>query len=292
MKRPKHFLLNKFNDIPDIKNIGISFSGGRTSAYMLHQVLETHGGLPDNFKVVFTNTGREMPETLDFIQECSDRWNVAVDWVELRVVDDKFTYEKVSHNSASRNGEPFEQIIDKRGFVPDARSRYCTAELKIRTNVRYLKNHYGWQQGMETWCTMVGIRRDESKRCTNWTETGMNWYPLVGENVTKELITDFWNAQPFDLRLANEGGKTPLGNCDGCFLKSEAALAHFYKEYPERYQWWIDMEERVKDTATGMGKQFRTLNYKTAGEEFGKQPKWAWDAEGFFCQADDGDCTG
>ena len=31
----------------------ISFSGGRTSGYMLHQVLEANGGLPDVARVVF-----------------------------------------------------------------------------------------------------------------------------------------------------------------------------------------------------------------------------------------------
>jgi len=55
-------------------NVQIAFSGGRTSAYMLHQILETNGPLPDRVVVSFQNTGREMPETLDFVQECSDRW--------------------------------------------------------------------------------------------------------------------------------------------------------------------------------------------------------------------------
>ena len=59
-------------------NVQIAFSGGRTSAYMLHHILEANGGLPDRANVVFANTGREMPETLDFVQECSDRWSVPI----------------------------------------------------------------------------------------------------------------------------------------------------------------------------------------------------------------------
>ena len=50
----------------------ISFSGGRTSAYMLYKVLEAHGGrLPDHVVVAFSNTGKEMPQTLDFVDRCS-----------------------------------------------------------------------------------------------------------------------------------------------------------------------------------------------------------------------------
>ena len=46
----------------------ISFSGGRTSGYMLKHILDTHGGrLPEDLSVVFANTGMERPETLDFI---------------------------------------------------------------------------------------------------------------------------------------------------------------------------------------------------------------------------------
>ena len=50
--------------LPD-GNVKIAFSGGRTSGYMLHEILEANGDLPERCKVVFANTGREMPETLD-----------------------------------------------------------------------------------------------------------------------------------------------------------------------------------------------------------------------------------
>jgi predicted phosphoadenosine phosphosulfate sulfurtransferase len=36
----------------------ISFSGGRTSAFMLHKILEANNGLPDEAIVCFANTGK------------------------------------------------------------------------------------------------------------------------------------------------------------------------------------------------------------------------------------------
>ncbi len=52
----------------------ISFSGGRTSAYLLKHVLDAYGGtLPNNVIACFANTGKEMPQTLDFVRDCGQR---------------------------------------------------------------------------------------------------------------------------------------------------------------------------------------------------------------------------
>ena len=60
----------------------ISFSGGRTSAYMLYHILQAHGGsLPDDIYVTFANTGKEMPETLDFVHDCGVHWDVKIHWL-------------------------------------------------------------------------------------------------------------------------------------------------------------------------------------------------------------------
>ena len=90
--------------LPD-GNVLISLSGGRTSAYMLHQIVKSNGGIPHRCKVVFANTGREMPQTLDFVQEIGLKWNVEVTWIEYDRKDNKVCFKVVSHNTASRNGE-------------------------------------------------------------------------------------------------------------------------------------------------------------------------------------------
>ena len=63
----------------------ISVSGGRTSHYMLKRILDAHGGvLPPDVFVAFANTGKERPETLDFVRECAERWSVKIHWLEYR----------------------------------------------------------------------------------------------------------------------------------------------------------------------------------------------------------------
>tara|TARA_R100001594_G_C3986528_1_gene251386 strand:+ start:111 stop:944 length:834 start_codon:yes stop_codon:yes gene_type:complete len=269
-------------------NVLISFSGGRTSAYMLYKILEANDGLPDRAKVIFTNTGREMPETYDFIQECSNRWNIKVDWLEYDLIKlsekrNRQYFKIVSHNSASRNGEPFLKVIKSKQTLPDALQRFCTVELKIRTITRYLKS-LGW----ENWTNTVGIRVDESHRAKISKQTEFtNWFPLVSANITKQNILDFWKKQPFDLKV------TPgFGNCDGCFLKSEKTISVLWKMHPDKAKWWSDLE-KLRHGHNKRKRQFhKARTYEQIGQFVQQQGDWIFDSEDALCQANDGECTG
>jgi 3'-phosphoadenosine 5'-phosphosulfate sulfotransferase (PAPS reductase)/FAD synthetase len=272
-------------------NVQIAFSGGRTSAYMLHHILEANGSLPDRVQVLFQNTGREMPQTLDFVQECGERWGVKITWLEY--LSETPHFEIVSHNSASRNGEPFERLIRRKKYLPNQQARFCTIELKIRTAKRYLMS-LGWKE----WTNAIGIRADEQRRIRPENDKGKDrwftWQPLNHAGVTKRDVAAFWSRQPFDLRLPNVKGNAALGNCDGCFLKSEATLAMLARDYPDRHEWWSDMETLASSlSASVSGARFRK-EYTRAelGNFISRQGDWIFDTEGALCQADDGECTG
>jgi 3'-phosphoadenosine 5'-phosphosulfate sulfotransferase (PAPS reductase)/FAD synthetase len=272
-------------------NVQISFSGGRTSGFMLHQILEANGGLPDRAKVVFSNTGREMPQTLDFVQECSDRWGVRIDWVEYRPTNP--LYEVVSHNQASREGEPFAALLQRKKYLPNQAQRFCTIELKILAAKRFLVS-LGWKR----WVNIVGIRSDEAHRVKQPTNEPRytKAFPLFEDGITTKEITGFWDSQPFDLRLPNVNGKAAMGNCDGCFLKSEAFLAGFSREHPERAAWWEEQENIVQSltrskatTNARFRKQFSREDLRRTVE---KQGDWIFNDKEYLCQADHGECTG
>lgn len=90
-------------------NVQIAFSGGRTSAFMLYQIARANGGIPDECRVTFQNTGREHPATLDFVQRASEQLDCPITWLEYRPV--KPLFEVVDFASASRKGEPFTALI-------------------------------------------------------------------------------------------------------------------------------------------------------------------------------------
>jgi 3'-phosphoadenosine 5'-phosphosulfate sulfotransferase (PAPS reductase)/FAD synthetase len=205
----------------------INFSGGRTSAYMTKRLIDEGG----EYLVTFQNTGKEVSQTLDFVNECDKRWNLGIVWLEYRK---PATFEVVTYETASRNGQPYDQLLEQRpSAIPNMQFRYCTQELKIMTLKRYLKSI-----GVTDYTSFNGIRYDEPKR---WQKAKDSDYdvelPLVKWKVTKKDVLQWWKEQEFDL-MVNE----PYGNCDCCFLKGKGKLAIIAKEKPELFDWWIEKE--------------------------------------------------
>jgi len=223
----------------------ISFSGGRTSAYMLKKVLEAGGGqLPNQAIVCFANTGKEEEATLKFVNDCSVNWGVKIHWIEYQDHElPENRYKEVTYETAARNGEPFEAIIRKRQYLPNPVTRFCTSELKIRTMACFLKH-----SGLFDDCTKselensswIGLRFDEGRRAAKITDKRR--IPLFTAKVSVQDIGKFWENQPFNLELPTYKGRTLAGNCDLCFLKPANQVATLIAEKPERAMWWVKME--------------------------------------------------
>ena len=218
----------------------ISFSGGRTSAYMLWRVLQSNGGtLPAEAVVCFANTGKEDEATLRFVRDCAAAWDVPIVWLEFRDTDARF--EVVTFETASRYGQPFEALIRKRNYLPNPVTRFCTIDLKIRPIGRYLLSLGMAETKAEAEnMSMVGMRADEQRRAAKITDKSR--IPLVSAGITKEDVGAFWRVQPFDLGLPNNNGVTMHGNCDLCFLKGGAQVLSLIAEKPARAVWWANME--------------------------------------------------
>lgn len=213
----------------------ISFSGGRTSAYMLWRVLQSNGGLPADTYVTFANTGKEQAATLDFVRDCSRYWAVPVVWLEFvsRAADG---FVEVDYISASRDGQPFDRLISAKQRLPNVVQRACTEELKVKTIARYLASE--GEADAEMW---VGVRADEPHRIPRLRANDRH-LPLVDASVGKADVHNFWRRSLFDLALPYEDGH---GNCDLCFLKTHGQVMARIKEKPQRAVWWIGSEQRI-----------------------------------------------
>jgi 3'-phosphoadenosine 5'-phosphosulfate sulfotransferase (PAPS reductase)/FAD synthetase len=239
----------------------INVSGGRTSGMMLHHILERHDGrLPPDVFAFFCNTGREMPATLDFVRDMSVHWSVHIQWLEYRRDPEtgRQWAEAVSHNSASRNGEPFVQLLEARGYMlPGPKMRFCTEELKMRTVQRWVRDELGWGWHRR----YLGLRYDELHRVhrialrnASRRDGHFGSCPLAKARMTKlGHVKPFWAAQPFDLGLAGDWE----GNCDGCFLKRQGSLVRMTIDHPDKMLWWSEQERLAKARGYTNG-QFRS----------------------------------
>lgn len=233
----------------------ISFSGGRTSGYMLWRIVQAHGGaLPNDVVATFANTGKEMPQTLDFVRDCADHWGVNIVWLEWRPGEHGERWAKVDHATAARTGEPFKALIDQKQYLPNPVTRFCTQELKISVMRDYARS-LGW----ENWTNVLGLRADERHRLTNLGAQKERWEtyaPLAGAGITRRDVAAFWDAQNFDLRLPSVDGVTPLGNCDLCFLKSAGIITGIMRNRPDLARWWIEAEAEAR-ASKPLGAVFR-----------------------------------
>lgn len=233
-------------------------SGGRTSAMMAY-------GLPDGCVLAFQNTGREAAGTYDFIARVEDDLQRPIVRMEYRAPARgeppvASTFEVVSHSALARRGEPFSDLLEcirtyrekHKGLgpvAPWARSRICTAYLKIRTQRKWCAAQ-GWGDFRE-YDEYVGLRADEPERVARMRERneklGSNEHaPLHRNGVTKADVLAFWSRKPFDLTVPEH-----MGNCTGCFLKDEADLASALLDPETDAAWWIDIEARYAPMRRG-----------------------------------------
>ncbi len=245
----------------------ISFSGGRTSAFMLYQILDAHDGvLPSYVRTVFANTGKEMPATLDFVEACSQNWGVPITWLEYGGRTPKpnsknydYRFEVVNYETASRNGEPFALAIKDAGQLPNPVSRWCTGQLKVRTIHRYaMANGYE-----EPYLTLIGIRADEKGRARKLhkklVEKQENYCPMVEAGHTKADVSAFWVSRNFDLALPTVDGVTDWGNCDLCFLKGRSKRLSIVREAPQLADWWAEQEQQIGDQFDRMSPSYAQM---------------------------------
>lgn len=236
----------------------VSFSGGRTSAFMAKYLKERY---PDRQMLfIFANTGKEREETLIFVDKCDKEFDLNLVWLEANVNEEKgkgTTYKIVNFETASRNGEPFEAVIKKYG-LPSKLYRHCTRELKENPIHKYAKEILGSE-----YLTALGIRADEKHRLKT---NSKNIYPLAEIGVDEVFIRNWWKRQSFDLEL-----KDYEGNCDLCFLKSTRKKLTLISENTNVSDWWNEMEQKYNSTYQSKFDEIRNLSILDL-VELAKQP--------------------
>lgn len=192
----------------------------------------------ENIVFVFANTGLENEQTLEFVDRCDKYFGLNVQWVEADVQhgERKGTLHRMTDfKNASRNGEPFEEVIKKYG-IPNQAFPHCTRELKQAPIHSFSKK---WFKG-EKYHTAIGIRKDEIDRMNAKAKEMGFIYPLISSKMipaNKAMINFYWRSMPFRLEL-----KGYQGNCATCWKKADKKLYQISKENPRAFDFMARME--------------------------------------------------
>ena len=221
--------------------IFVNTSGGETSWYMAY-LAKKYWSTKYNLVFVFANTGKEREETYVFNNQCSEYFDIQLNWVEAVINPQKGIGTKhkiVDFGKADRSGKVFESMISKYG-IPNVATPKCSSVMKSDTIYSFIKEY---MQGNQNYKIAIGIRSDEFDRINKDREKLHLIYPLISTfPSTKRTINKFWDSMPFRLQL-----KGYEGNCDYCFKKSlRKLLTLVVEDNSDRLSWWETMEKKYE----------------------------------------------
>ena len=208
----------------------VSFSGGRTSAYLVHLMEQKRKNEGLDVEYVFMDTGAEHPKTYDFVRACVEYFNIELTVLNILVNKELGKANGYSLHKVDSIGwdlSRFKLLIDKYGNPYNPGGGYCTDQIKTQTYKRYLKD---LPHDSTTW---LGIRIDEPRRLKS--RPNFKYLAEISQ-MDKEDIIGWWAEMPFDLEVPEFSG-----NCVFCIKKSPSRIAIAQKESPELYEDWNNL---------------------------------------------------
>lgn len=230
----------------------LSFGGGQDSSALLEKYFDdpefraTYA--PRDFLVVMADTGDEFPETYAHVEYVKRK--CAEHGVEFHHVTPDMGFHTDSWQS-------LRVFYRSHGCIGSkAYPKTCTDNLKIKVIYRFLErwlsDRYGVQHGKKRGIRefalthgkiqmMIGIARNEEKRCSRADEHQDAWYresiehvyPLIDLGMDRKACQDY---------LHSKGLRVVPSNCMGCPFMSIEELEYLRRFHPESLQDLVELE--------------------------------------------------
>lgn len=224
----------------------ISFSGGRTSAYLVNLMRDD-----PNARFVFMDTGAEHPATYEFVRNVVKHFGIELTCLRVDVNPELGKgngYKVVSIDDIRQDLEPWRAMIQKYG-VPYVGGAFCTDRMKLGPFTKFCNDAFG-KGNFETW---LGIRADEPNRLSP--KPGIRFLAEISDFEKRDIL-NWWKTQDFDLGIDEWNG-----NCVFCMKKSDLKLAAAQRDNPAAYLEFVDMlhgeSVRVGDKAGSVYQMYR-----------------------------------
>lgn len=205
----------------------VSFSGGRTSAYLCSLIKQLH---PDAV-FVFMDTGAEHEATYEFIRQCNDLFCLNLVCLRTKVNMEHGVgvgYSVIDIDEIGHDLKPWRDMSLKYG-LPYHGGAFCTDRMKTTPCKKYLEDVYG----VGNYHLWLGMRIDEPRRTKP--RDGFSYLADISD-FEKQDVLDWWAKMPFDLQI-----KEHLGNCVFCIKKGINKVALAAKDEPKLADKFIKM---------------------------------------------------
>lgn len=226
----------------------VSFSGGRTSAYLVHLMEEARReGAEVHY--VFLDTGAEHPATYEFIRNIVAQWGIPLVCLRAKLSPEKGvgpTYQVVDVADIGPDLVPWREMLRIYG-APDASRPHCTNKMKSIPYDKYCDERFG--RGSYT--TWLGIRVDEPLRLGE--KPGTRHLAEISK-FKKQDILNWWAKQPFDLGIFEH-----LGNCVFCVKKSLGKVNLATRDEPELFAEFAALTEGDEVRTEGLKYQDKKM---------------------------------
>ena len=259
-----------------------AFSGGRSSAAMIHLMIE-QGNRPD--AVIFANTGTETPETYAFIEAVIKHLDIADIFACVEYVSGRsrsgVEYWVTSIDECERGWALWEKFTETVGGLPNSQGRQCTTELKIGPSAAYVAD-IARDKGIDPADVerAIGMRYDEPRRVaamrarnaaiTAWLQdkpgkklpTALNAdpsqviMPLYDAKWAQHRVLELMRTWQKDMDLPFDitDKRLRLSNCPHCFMQSDRDQVASARKYPAIWNGAAKLEQLVADRRKAKGR--------------------------------------
>ena len=220
----------------------VSFSGGRTSAYLVHLMEQKRKDSGWEVEYVFSDTGAEHPKTYDFIRQVVNHYGINLTILKAVVSSEKgigIRYKIIPISEMGWDLSLMRKMVNVYGNFTINRPN-CTSKIKSDCQERYKKDKYG-KGNFNQW---LGMRIDEPRRLKfiNLNDDMFTSKKLNPNNIRylaeisdfeKSDVLEWWGKMPFDLQIEEH-----LGNCVFCIKKSSKKIALAARDEPILFNDW------------------------------------------------------